>query len=552
MMTVACRRFRLDLEQDAIFSLNAASAGGHRSLDYVPGGALRGVVGRHYDAFGQDAWTVFHSGAVCFGNAYPLLSGVEPAMPIPLSWHHKKGAEHENGGALVAGIVSNLAKAELPGEKLEQLRENYICSDFRIASPQVQHRQKTAIDRYGYGRPRAGALFGYSGLRRGQSFWFDLIFVDVPHALQDQVTSRLTEGPISLGRSRHAEYGRALIARMENAGASPYQAAEPSANQERVSVYLMSDLAPTPRQGDPVEPPSAPLFHLPEGWKLDWKRTYLRGRTYAPFNGAWRLFGQDRRVWEKGSVITFEVPEDDRPRLPHILDVARQLIAVGVGFHRAEGLGRVLIEPWLLAGDSPQPVAAPASSRRAADKSDEPTEPICHAPVLCWAKARAYERLLPVAAETLVAAVESDLVKLYRRAEQEAVVAGKDVFEMAPSKAQWGALADEVAGHASRAAIDDALFREPKSRGPEDRGGFCYSGVGAKKWRFEDPMDRLGFVKILKRFTNESGLKEEISPLLSVDATGSIDRLCRLGFLLLSRRIPRVLAHLRLAERRAG
>ena len=82
------------LVTDAVISERSSTTGGHRCLDYIPGACLLGAVAaKLYDSLGQDAFTVFHSGKVRFGNGYPLSAAGEPAFPVPFAWHTAKGEE---------------------------------------------------------------------------------------------------------------------------------------------------------------------------------------------------------------------------------------------------------------------------------------------------------------------------------------------------------------------------------------------------------------------------------------------------------------------------
>ena len=524
------QRFRLDLEQDAIFSLTAASAGGHRSLDHIPGAVLRGVVGQHYVSFGDDAWEVFHSGAVCFGNAYPLSPDGHPTLPVPLSWRADK-----------TGTPSvDLAKAEANAETREDIRGAFVDRTGLLVKTQLRYRQKTALDRTGHGRPRQGALFGYASLARGQSFWFDLTFSrDVSADLRQRIIRSLTEAPVRLGRSRGAEYGRARVALLP-APPPPWPLNETIG--KHVSVYLAADLAPPFLEG---AGPDAALFGLPKQWSLVAERSFLRTRAYAPFNGAWSLFDQDRQVWEKGGVVTFAVDDGDRPRLSELLTTARRASAAGVGLFRAEGLGQVLIEPWLLGAARITKPPPPSSPPSAAEPASQPI-------LRRWASIRARDRLLPLIAQHLIDEVEAELYDLYRRAGEEASAAGKGLFDIAPSKAQWGALAEEVERLTGRQYIQDALLREPdrRDRTRIDKGGFCYAGVGAGKWCFQAPGQSRGFLTLLARFTDKDRLAKALTDDgLSADEA-SVDALCTLALLLLARRAPRLLAHHRGATAR--
>src|SRR5690606_13316392 len=84
--------FEILLEQPLIISQQAASAGAHQSLDYIPGSVLLGLAASRLYANlpAQTAFTLFHNGIVRFGDALPVDQG-ETGLPMPLNWHLYKG-----------------------------------------------------------------------------------------------------------------------------------------------------------------------------------------------------------------------------------------------------------------------------------------------------------------------------------------------------------------------------------------------------------------------------------------------------------------------------
>lgn len=77
------------LEQPLIVTQQAASAGAQLSLDYLPGSLLLGLAAsRLYAELSEDdAWTLFHSGMVRFGDGLPWvdeeLACLSPCVGIP-------------------------------------------------------------------------------------------------------------------------------------------------------------------------------------------------------------------------------------------------------------------------------------------------------------------------------------------------------------------------------------------------------------------------------------------------------------------------------------
>ena len=67
--------FEVELLSDVVITERSATEGGHRSLDYLPGSVFLGVAAkRMYDDLSKDeSYSLFHSGKMRFGNAYPVV-----------------------------------------------------------------------------------------------------------------------------------------------------------------------------------------------------------------------------------------------------------------------------------------------------------------------------------------------------------------------------------------------------------------------------------------------------------------------------------------------
>lgn len=120
--------FKAELLDDIVLSQRTATAGDHKSLDYIPGSAFLGAMaGRFYSAFGSDkAWDIFNSSKVCFCNAYPMMND-KRSTPMPLSFHSEKvpskGKENE-----VLNFVLNKGDEKI---QYRQNRSGYV--DFNVA-----------------------------------------------------------------------------------------------------------------------------------------------------------------------------------------------------------------------------------------------------------------------------------------------------------------------------------------------------------------------------------------------------------------------------------
>jgi hypothetical protein len=414
--------FAIELLEDAVISRRAATLGGHERLDYLPGQTLLGAcAARLYGRLGRDqGYLVFHSGKVRFGNAWPLAPDGQPAWPMPLAWHEKKAdpATH-NSARLDPEKVFNFQHHQgefEDGAQPQQLRIGYVDAVGRLHQPVRYLRMKTAIDPDS-GRAAEAQLFGYEAIARGTRLggWIEAD-QDIDEALFEQITKSL-EGELLLGRSRSAEYGRARLS------AVTFHPPAPGAFIGNcLTVWLLSDLAVADEWGQPTLEPRPEYLGLPRG-RIDWSRTFIRTRRYAPWNGARRAPDLERWVIQQGSVITYAL--ETAPAL-----VLLDHCAAGLGLHRECGLGRVWINPHLLAEEHPAwgPVA---DQRTGPDKPALPDHPL-----VAWLESQVSGDARRQQIEQLARGIATDFAAQRRKAARERGLPANEDF--GPSRSQWG------------------------------------------------------------------------------------------------------------------
>jgi CRISPR-associated protein Csx10 len=548
------RWFRIDLLNEAIFSVSSATAGGHGTLDYVPGAALLGAVARHYGSFGDRTWDVFHSGRVQFGNGYPLI-GDAPTVPVPFCWHRPKAVDATVGGRIVSAQVFNLLiDDDRPdGVQPEQVRHGYVARNGAFIRPDASYRQRTAVDRFRLGRPREAALFGYSSVDAGQSFWFEL---RCPAGMPDaasRIEELLTGLPVVLGRSRNAEYGEVRVTALDDgfgARVDDVLAPRTSAGSGSIAFYALSDLAAEGTGGMP----EGEELGLPGGWKIAADRCFVRTRCYAPFNGTRRAFDGDRTVIEKGSVLVYAGTGLVDPA------AVRAALEGGVGLWRAEGLGRLLCAPWLLGKVRDcVPQAAGVVNR------DKPEAPRPRDELAVWLSRRRTARTLPSVARDLADRWEEHFATLYRAVWKEARSEGRAPNDVAPLRAQWGTVREAALGVTDLAVLDRVLFAELprdatgriiKSQGSQS-GGLLTTGAAAKGWgseHWQDPVSQAtaqtNFAGLLRRMISKEVLNAALKEAgLAGEGADLCGDLAAAVLVALAERMPRRLYRL---ERQPG
>lgn len=344
----------LQLTDDVVLSRNAATAGEHETLDYVPGSALLGAAAALlYKTLKADqkAFEAFHSGAVRFGNALPCSQG-EQGLPMPLCWHERKGDSAVRNGRIDAAKIRNFQTASFADhEQPAQLRGGYVTPSGRVLQPEITYRMKTAVDP-AVGRAANGQLFGYASVRAGSLFCGQIDADD--RELLERIRAALANaGSIRIGRSRATEYGRAQLAM----GHISEITAPDCTGATEITLWLRSDMAVRNQAGAPSLHPLPQWLGLPHG-TLDAARSFVRVRSYSPWNAKRRAHELERQVLQQGSVLHFRFDEGTSLGAEHV-----RTILGGLGDYREAGLGQVELQPEMLAnipGDAASPAVGPA------------------------------------------------------------------------------------------------------------------------------------------------------------------------------------------------
>lgn len=338
--------FSLRLLTNTIVSQSSATSGDHQCLDFIPGATLLGVAAsRLYHVLSSEqSDLLFHSGAVRFTDALPS-SDAEPAWPVPLCWHQTKGQSIYLQGSQGKQVDANTLfdpsrKLPEPGQQPKQLRAGHITASGQMITVEKDYDLKTAIN------PETGSaaesqLFGYQSLKAGQVFRFSIVAdAKVEAGLLAQLAKELT-GQVFIGRSRSAQFGQASIETVT----APQLTIKPSADKQ-LRLWLLSDLVLLDDNGNSLLTPTAEALGLPEGSQWQVEKSFIRTRSYTPFNAKRRTYDMQRQVISRGSVLVFS--------LPHALTIQEQEALQFSGLHQEAGLGHIWVNPELLATPTPE------------------------------------------------------------------------------------------------------------------------------------------------------------------------------------------------------
>lgn len=466
--------YRVTLLTDTVVSQRSATAGDHQCLDYLPGAAFLGAcAGRLYKELDSNAWLAFHSGQVRFHNALPLDDQGQPGFPMPFSFHKPKypRAEAENTLINLARIGWN---AQADGQPKQQ-RTGFLTETGHELKPQRAFRLKTAIDRDRGSRAADSQLFGYQFLSAG-SQWYLQVDLDeeVTEEVEASLNRCLTQQQLRIGRSRSAEFGSIKVEAM------PVSALRQAAPTNRLLVYCLSDLALREETtGMPCLRPTAELLGLPAA-TYNAQASFLRFRSYAPFNSHRGANDLERQVIVAGSVIAFDL---EKPLSDSEMQACLQRLGSGVGDYRQDGLGQLWLNPPFLQGETFTLKKLEAENTKLqVDPAPEDQ------PLVAWLQSLEDEQALVLRARELARTWLQEFKSL----------------NDGPTASQWREL--------SRRAETSDNFEELRKRlfGKE---GLCSHGVSSRLWAQEHRFGQT-FAEQIEEFI---GLKSENQGAVRID-----------------------------------
>lgn len=412
------RGLEVTLIDPVIASFDVATAAVPTSLPYLPGAMLWGVLAHRAYGSAKPAGEVLdwlYGGGLLVGDAWLAVDG-DIALPVPMSFHRVK-----SGGELL-DLTRDPRQAGCKQQRDKQIRPGEGGDIYAEAAVATVATRRTSIDPDTL-RASDGHFYSLQALAAGQRF---VAWIEGP---QDQVdwAIEVLSGRHLLGRSRMAEFGRAQIRPVD-----PPALPETGEGGARY-LWCLSDLAGLDAQFTPTERPERLL-----GAQIDWSRSFVRHRTYAPFNAKWGRRQSERLVIARGSVLTLDT------------DVPAGLHRAGLWQEQGLGLMLALAAPprEVLRGWSrchtPQPQAAQQGASRDIAETD------LSRLLQRWAETKDTQRKLNASA----ARVWDEWGKLYAAAE------GLQGERCGPTASQWAALAQ----------MPDADIRPFLERARESRG----------------------------------------------------------------------------------
>lgn len=325
-------QYKCTLLSDVIITSMAATEGYQESLDYIPGSKFLGIIaGKLYDENNEEkTLNLFHNGKVRFGDAAPVLNQ-EVLLKVPFSWYHEKDEK------LTDKIYLHHKNLEQDGMQLKQARSGYFSErdktftsveqDFSLKSAQDPKKRKS----------KDGQMFGYYSLKAGTEWTF--IVTDEEGKYSEEIKSLLV-GKQRIGRSRSAEFGLVEIEFVKEV--PPEKIYEIDGE---VIIYAQSNLCfYDENTGQSTAQPSALQLTGNRDTEIIWEKCQIRSRNYKTWNRHRNNKDAERVVIERGSVFILRLKTA----------ITSNYFTNGIGAHKNEGFGSVLINPSFLSSETNQ------------------------------------------------------------------------------------------------------------------------------------------------------------------------------------------------------
>jgi CRISPR-associated protein Csx10 len=376
--------YTLTLEQPLLAGEIGNDPNSSRSLPYIPGAMVRGLLAGRYlsrtplnDAAGDPTFRrLVLNGSVRVLNGYPLWHDPQRdlrARALPTVRSLAQGKNDQSRIYDTAHADFDRAEAESRSGELRGLsepffwRETLIAPEMTVAIHIERDRPKgraLGLDEQSNDQRRRGEIFRYEALAEKQRFAGVILAETTDDATL--VRELLQFATIRLGRSRTAGYGavRVELAADQSRWLEHPDALPAVSAGSTVRLCFLSDTLLEDDDGQPITQidDTTAIRILGATAMVDLARSCTAVAIVAGFNRTWQLPLPQTPGIAMGGVVTLTLPDG--------LSAERvtALLNGGIGLRRAEGYGRVVLlaepedETFTLAGNPPQPSAVPTVS----------------------------------------------------------------------------------------------------------------------------------------------------------------------------------------------
>lgn len=478
-LTIECT-----LLSDLIISSKAANEGFYKSLDYIPGSKFLGIVAQKlYDDQTelQRTLDLFHNGTVRFGDAHPLING-EISYRSPLSWRYPKKKKLTDGIYLHHQLDQECPKSKngTSAEVLVQAKNKFFTLHKKFIEVDQIFSIKSAYDRELY-RSKDEQMYGYFALKK-DTVWRS--FIDLDDDQYVEVVKKDLLGKRRIGRSRTAQYGLVHIDLVEEQTLA--EQSDYGKKDQEVYLYAYSNLCLLDQNGNYTLRPEAKDLGLPKGSEILWEKSQVRSRKYQSWNKKRHKPNQDRYLIQKGSVLAAKL---EGP-------VNRQALQQGIGVHRSEGFGQVMLDPPFLLSDNKE-----LAWQLQKGEQNKNVPKSASAPLNGQEQA-----LLSFLTE------KKSKVKVSHQIDQTINQFIKDhghFFDHITSS-QWGQVRNIAKNAGTAASLDQLLF--------DEKYGFLYTGQSKNQWTKKDCAKKLQAVMLRQKNSIQTEFTAKLASVMAKEA----------------------------------
>ena len=498
-------QFRCELLSDIVLNASSATEGKRRSLDFIPGNNFLGIVAAQlYKKTDDDAWDIFHSGHVRFGDAHPSAEG-KRGLRIAASIFHPKLEGMETGCYIHHLTMQN---DKIRAIQLKQCREGfYIYDQNKLATQVVVNKDFTIKSAYDSDMRRAkdSQMFGYEALCKGLIMYFTVEIEDEAKQYKEDIIKALC-GHHHIGRSRSAQYGWVKITESPFEEIATTQQSIQIKGKQYLTVYADSRLIFLDENGNNTfQPSTRDLGIEDDDAEIDWKLSQIRTFQYAPWNYKRQAFDTDRCGIEKGSVFLVRTSAGVPPEKT-------------VGYYKNEGFGHIIYNPVFLQGDED------GLSLFKFSKQKE-TVSICQA-------TEVNSSLIQFLKKKKKDAEDQNIIikEVNKFVEQNKKLFSQDLFA-----SQWGSIRALAMAYNDEEKLKKVIgceeqenpekeqkkvIKYDKKKEPEKKQGYIVHGVAAEKW------NECGRRKVLEDFLKNPQFKGHLQEAV-INLASEMAKICK-------------------------
>ena len=331
---------QLTLETPALFTgVNNGEENSSRSLPYIPGAALRGLlvsryIEKHQPAFDlpadKTAQQLFFDGSVRFLNAYPVCDSTwTRGLPAPASWRKRKNEELDKAQACDYALNVDV---DFDTSIQRAFTGAYDDGVFIVFNPEGQLITHIGGEERGRVKKGNNAVFQYRSIAKGQSFVAVILTEDDKHLKTIQSLLE-QDSSLRIGRSHSASYG---LVRVENITTNDdWHEFKKVSPEGLTTITLLSDALLRDENGQPTHDLD---LYLSEnlGKPVKHVKAFVHSVITGGFNRKWKLPLPQFPALGMGSVFVYDAGQVTEKEL-------EPLVVSGIGERRVEGFGRIAV-----------------------------------------------------------------------------------------------------------------------------------------------------------------------------------------------------------------